>query len=288
MNSEKLKIYYRLTKPGIIYGNLLTTIGAFLYGSILRIDFSSFFGIALGTSLVIASGCVFNNYLDRDIDQHMKRTKRRALVTGAISDRAAITYATVLGTSGFVVLVAFTNTLTAVLGAVGLVSYAVIYTYAKRFTVHSTLIGTISGSIPPVAGYTAATNRLDTSAWILLSILVCWQMVHFYAISIYRRKEYAKAKIPLMSVVHGIWITKLQMVIYGTAFLFAIVSLAKFGYAGLFYLAIMGPLSLWWLLITISGLNALDNEAWARKIFFISLIITLAFSFCLGINAWVP
>lgn len=283
-----IKTYYNLTKPGIIRGNLIFTAGAFLYGSILHVHLLPFLGIILGTSLVIACGCVINNYFDRDIDVHMKRTNKRAMVTGAVSDRAAILFAAILGICGFATLITLTNPLTTALGAVGLISYASIYTYAKRHTVHSTLIGTVSGAIPPVAGYTAATNHLDASAWIIFGILISWQMVHFYAISIYRRKEYAKAKIPLMSVIYGVWVTKIQMVIYGAVFLLAIISLAKFGYAGLFYLAVMGPLALWWLLITISGLSADDDEAWGKKTFFISLIITLAFSFCLGINAWVP
>jgi protoheme IX farnesyltransferase len=284
----KLKTYYRITKPGIIYGNLMTTIGGFLYGAILEIQFGSLIAIVAGTGFVIASGCVFNNYLDRDIDQHMKRTKKRATVTGEISPRATLIYGSVLGVIGSLILAIFTNTLTTAIGAFGLVSYALIYTYVKKHSVHGTLVGTIPGALPPVAGYTAATNSLDMSAWIIFVILVLWQMVHFYAIAIFRRSEYKKAKVPVMSVVFGVWATKIQMLFYGVAFLIAVVALAWKSYAGLLYLAIMIPLSVWWLAVLFMGPWASESEAWARKVFFMSLLMLPAFSFALAINAWTP
>ena len=284
----KLRIYYRITKPGSIYGNLITTIGGFLYGSILHIHTVPLLGIMLGTSLVIASGCVFNNFLDRDIDKHMKRTQKRATVTGVISPRATLLYGAVLGVLGLLTLGIFTNALSTMIGAFGLVSYAIVYTYFKRHTVHGTLIGAIPGALPPLAGYTAATNQLDISAWLLFIILVMWQMVHFYAISIYRLKDYTEAKIPLMSVIYGVQATKLQMALYSCGFMAAVVSLAYFSYAGLLYLAIMLPLSLWWLAIIFIGLWTADSNAWARKVFFMSLILLPAFSLALALNAWTP
>ncbi len=286
--TSKLKPYYILAKPGIIYGNLITTTGGYLFGAILHIHIGSLLAILAGTGLIIGSGCVINNYLDRDIDQHMKRTNKRATVTGAISSRATLTYGSVLGVLGLLILANFTNPLSTAIGAFGLVSYAGVYTYFKRHTVHATLIGAIPGALPPVAGYTAATNHLDTSAWLLFAILVTWQMVHFYAISIYRLKEYKNAKIPLMSIVYGVKATKIQMVFYGTLFLLALVSLAKFSYAGLFFLAIMIPLALWWLAILVSGLKTIEHSAWARKVFFMSLLLLPAFSLALALNAWTP
>ena len=286
--AEKFRSYYQLAKPGIIYGNLLTTAGGFLFGAIMHINAWLLLVTLAGTALIIGSGCVLNNYIDRDVDAHMKRTKRRALVTGDIPLSHALVYATILGTSGITLLALFVNARTTWLGIIGLVGYVTFYTYAKRVTVHSTLIGTIPGAIPPVAGYTAATNRLDASALILFLILVSWQMVHFYAISIFRQKEYKAAKLPIMSVKYGVWATKLQILFYSGLFSLAIVSLAKWSYAGLFYLAVMFPLSVWWLVIAYSGLTAEDDAAWARKIFFISLFMLLAFSGTLALNAWMP
>src|SRR5438045_1263782 len=113
-----LKTYYNLTKPGIIYGNLVNTISGFLLACVLQETFSitRVLGVLGGTALVIACGCVVNNYIDRGIDQHMKRTKNRALVRGDISGRSALTFATVLGILGFIVLWRWTNTLTLIIG----------------------------------------------------------------------------------------------------------------------------------------------------------------------------
>lgn len=285
---QTVKAYYTLTKPGIIYGNLLTAVGGYLYGAILRPEPLQLVALMIGTACVIGSGCVVNNYLDRTIDKHMKRTKNRALVNGTIRNRNAIIFATLLGFIGVSVLLVFVNTLTAVLGLFGLFSYAYIYTFAKRVTVHGTLIGTLPGAIPPVAGYTAATGQLDLTAALLFLILVTWQMVHFYAISIYRFDEYKQAKIPLMPIVHGIATTKLQMLIYCCLFLLAIIGLAQYSYAGLMYVVVMCTLGLWWLLVVFSGLYTDDNEAWARKVFSMSLLVLTTFSFCLAINAWTP
>ena len=117
---ELLKTYYRLTKPGIIYGNLIVTAGGFLLASRGHIDLLLFFAVMGGTALVIASGCVFNNYIDRDIDKKMARTQKRALATGAVSGRSAILYASTLAVIGFVILVMGTNILALVMGANGL------------------------------------------------------------------------------------------------------------------------------------------------------------------------
>lgn len=285
---EYIKTYYQLAKPGIIYGNLLTTAGGFLFGAILRINLWTLLVTLAGTALIIGSGCVINNYIDRDIDAVMKRTKRRALVTGNVPVAYALIYAVVLGATGIALLAAFTNNTTTLLGITGLVTYTTLYTYAKRITVHSTLIGTLPGAIPPVAGYTAATNQLDVTALLLFLIMVCWQMVHFYSISIFRIKDYKAAKIPVMSVKYGVWVTKLQICVYGALFLLAVVALAKFSYAGLIYLAIMFPLSLWWIFNMFLGLWGDNDEAWSRKVFFISLLVLLIFSVSLAINAWLP
>jgi protoheme IX farnesyltransferase len=285
---EQLAAYYRLTKPGIIYGNLFTAAGGFLFGAITRVNIIALLMALVGMALVMGSACVINNYLDRDIDKIMKRTKRRALATGQIRPGSGVIYATVLAISGIAVLLLFTNVLTALLGIIGLISYAFIYTFAKRKTVHGTLIGTLPGALPPVAGYTAATGKLDSSALLLFIILVFWQMAHFYAIAIMSLKDYKAAKIPVMPAVYGIWITKVQLMMYTAAFLLSIVLLAKYSYAGVFYLAVMVPLSLWWLLVAVLGIWTKDDEPWARKIFYMSIFLLPAFGLMLSVNAWLP
>lgn len=283
-----IKTYYYLTKPGLIYGNLLTVIAGYLYGAILHPGFNQLIGVVIGSWLVMASGTVINNVRDREMDKHMKRTKSRALVVGAVTPRKAIIYALALLIIGIFILTLTTNTLTVILGIIGVITYAGIYTYAKSRTVHATLLGTIPGATPLLAGYAAATNRIDVSFWVLFAIMIFWQMVHFYAIAIFRQPEYKAAKVPVITVVSTIFTTKLLMSMFVSGYAFAILALARFGYAGLFYLAFMVPLSLWWLIVTVSGLWTEENTAWARKVFFMSLLMLPALCITLGLNAWTP
>lgn len=278
--------YYILTKPGIIYGNLFMLAGGYLYGARGVINFLSLVGAIAGTAFIIACGCVINNYIDRDIDTLMHRTSKRALVTGQISGRAALIYASFLGVIGFTILLLCTNQLTTLLGAIGLSSYAFIYTFSKRHTVHSTLIGTLPGALPPVAGYTAATNRLDSSALILFLIMVCWQMVHFYAIAIFRQKDYKRAGIPTMVNVHGARFTIAQMYVYVIGFVATVVGLWLYSYAGLLFMAIMLPLSLWWVYVVWQGLRAKDYTAWARQAFTWSLLLLPSLGAVLALSGW--
>lgn len=288
MNSTKVKTYYQLTKPGLIYGNVLTVIGGYLYGAILRPELLVLVGVVIGSALVMASGTVLNNIQDRHMDKHMRRTKNRALVTGEVTPQQASIYAAALAVAGISLLAIFTNWLTVYIGILGLISYAGIYTYAKSRTVHGTLIGTIPGATPPLAGYAAATDRIDASFWIIFAIMVCWQMTHFYAIATYRKKDYKAANVPVITVARGIFTAKLLMIFFGCAYLLGIITLAAVGYAGMLYLAIMVPLALWWLIIITSGLWTVEDEAWAKKVFFVSLLLLPAFCITLALNAWVP
>jgi protoheme IX farnesyltransferase len=144
--------YYRLTKPGIIRGNLLTVIGGFLLASKGVVDGWLLLQTVVGSTLVMASGCVFNNYLDQEIDAKMKRTQKRALVSGEISKRSALVFGVVLGVLGIATLIVFTNPVTVLVGMVGWFAYVVVYSIFKRRTRFGTLVGSVSGAIPPAGG----------------------------------------------------------------------------------------------------------------------------------------
>jgi protoheme IX farnesyltransferase len=282
------KAYYRLTKPGIIYGNLLTTAGAFLLASKWHIDFSLFLGVLAGTALVIASACVFNNYIDRGIDEKMARTSKRAIVTGKINGRGAITYASLLGVLGFSTLILFTNSLVVVIGLVAFFDYIVLYGITKRRSVHGTLVGTIAGSAPPVAGYCAVTDHFDSGALVIFLIMVCWQMVHFYAIAIRRSKDYKAAKIPVMPLVKGIESTKIQMLLYTAAFIASVIALSLLGYTGYTFAVVMAALGLVWLWKGLKSFKIKDNVAWAKHMFLFSLIVLLSFSVMMTVGSVLP
>jgi protoheme IX farnesyltransferase len=283
-----LKTYYRLTKPGIVYGNAVTVIAGFFLASRGDIDWVLLLEALGGISLVIASACVFNNYIDRDIDKKMARTKKRALASGNISAQAALSYAAILGAAGFSLLYFYTNLLTTLVAAVGFVFYVIFYGWAKRHSVHGTLVGSVSGAVPPVVGYCAVSNNLDTGAWLLFLIMVCWQMPHFYAIAIYRRDDYASAGLPVLPVSKGIKAAKIQIVAYVIAFVAATVLLWTNGYTGYTYLLVVLLMGGWWLRRGILGFSIKDDAAWARKMFFQSLIIITVFSAVLALDWWLP
>lgn len=274
---EVIKTYYWLCKPGIIYGNLLTAAAGFVVAAGRHIDFGLLAAVLAGTALIIASACVVNNYLDREIDKVMERTNWRALALGTIPPRNAFILAVILGFSGFAILVLWVNWLTVWVGVVGYIDYVIFYGWSKRHSWHGTLVGSVSGSAPVVAGYTAVTGHLDAGALILFLILTFWQMPHFYAIAIRRLKDYRAAKIPVLPAVHGIRATKIQMMVYIFLFLLAVLSLAVFGYAGAVYAAIMGVLALSWLARAAQGFRSSDNNQWAKKVFLYSLVLLPAF-----------
>ncbi len=283
---ERIKAYIGLTKPGIIRGNILTAAAGFFMAAQGSVNFVILGATIVGLGLIIASACVFNNYIDRDIDKKMARTKKRALVSGDISGTAALIYACILGITGTIILTMFVNSLATAMALFGLFAYVVIYGIAKRGTVHGTVIGSISGAVPPVVGYVAVTNQLDLGAYLLFLILVVWQMPHFYAIAIFRKNDYSAAHIPVLPIVKGIKATKFQILFYIIAFIVAVSLLTIYGYTGYAFLASMLLMSLWWLKLAFSGFGAPDDVLWARKVFGFSLLILLSFSVLVALDSF--
>lgn len=276
--------YYRLAKPGIVYGNAIAAIAGFLLASEGNPYLATFTGMLLGVSLVMASACVFNNYIDRDIDDAMARTKGRALVTGEISVRNALLYATVLGVVGVLLLAFLANALAAAVAAFGHFAYVVVYGYAKRKSVHGTVVGSISGAVPPVVGYTAVTNNIDGLAILLFLVLVFWQMPHFYAIAIFRLRDYKAASIPVLPAVKGMYHTKVEMLAYIIGFIFIAASLTFLGYTSYIYLLVVMLLGARWLQLGIQGFSAKDDALWARQLFKFSLLVLLGFCTAISLD----
>lgn len=234
--------------------------------------------VLLGSTFVVMSACAANNLTDRSIDNRMSRTSKRALVTGLLPARRVLILSLVLGVAGFVILAWGVNWLTFWLGVVGYLDYVWWYAWGKRHTPHSTLIGTISGAIPIMAGYTGAVGRLDSTALLLGLAMVFWQMVHFYAIGIFRRNDYAAANLPILPVARGVKSTQAQMLVYGFLFLGAILALATFGSLGVVFGLMVGGLGLYWVWQAVKGFSSVKPEAWARSLFSFSLIVLLVFA----------
>lgn len=244
-------------------------------------------GVALqgfiATAMVIAAGCVVNNILDRNLDRVMTRTKLRATATGNVSVPQAVIFAIILGGIGFGLL-ALTNTVTLALGMVGFVSYAFVYTYAKRYTVHHTLIGAVPGALPVVAGYTTLSGLIDTSALCLFFVVFVWQLPHFYAIGMYRRKEYARAAVPLLS--NRLKLSTMRWLIIITTGMYVAAT------AGLAISSLTIPAGVllvsagvwWWHAMFV---DEQPTDGWARTVFRHSLIVALALPLAMALNLFV-
>jgi protoheme IX farnesyltransferase len=283
------KRYLSVTKPGIIFGNLIATVGGFLLASQGQPDWQLLLATIAGVSLVVASGCAINNCIDRDIDARMARTRSRVLVTGAMSVRAALVHGLVLGLAGFACLARWTSTLTVVCVVFGFVVYVGVYSlWMKRSSVYGTLVGSLSGAVPPVAGYCAAAGHWDSGALILLVMFCLWQMPHSYAIAIFRFADYEQARIPVLPVVRGVSAAKRQIVAYILAFAIATVMLVVGGYAGYGYLVVACATSLWWLKMALAGKTTTDDRLWARQVFIFSIITITALSVTMAFDWQAP
>jgi protoheme IX farnesyltransferase len=279
-----MKEYINLIKPGITIGNATTAAAGFFLASKGVGDLSLLLAVLAGLVFVIGSACIFNNYLDRDIDLRMDRTRHRALPSLTVSTRNALILGVILAILGSFILWKFTNPVSTLMALIGFFVYVCIYTPIKRWTVYATLIGTVAGATSLVAGYTAVTNQFDLGAVFLFAIMIAWQMPHFYAIAIYRLDDYRLASIPVLPIKRGIKTTKLHMLFYVVVFIVATTLLTVYGFAGYFYLTVMLLLGLSWVWFCIRGFKTLDDKTWAYKMFRYSLVVLLIFSVMISIN----
>lgn len=193
--------YIELAKPRIVTMVLVTAaigfvLGAQGEGSMLVLCFT-----LIGTAMTAGGASVLNQYLERDCDLRMERTKRRPLPAGVVSPANALGYGLALVLGGVVLLVATVNLLTAFLGLLTAFLYVLVYTPMKRLSWLNTLIGAVPGAIPPLGGWAAATGRLDLGAWVLFGILFLWQHPHFYAIAWMFKEDYARGGFKMLPVI---------------------------------------------------------------------------------------
>lgn len=285
------KKYYSLTKPGVLYGNVITGVAGFLLaaGYFKTFQVGLFAATIIGMTLVIAAACVLNNVLDQDIDRLMERTKTRAVASGEINSLPATIFSVVLGFAGVAILALWVNWLVVGIGVFGFVVYVWLYgAFSKRRSIHGTLVGSISGAMPILAGYCAVSGQFDAAAILVFLALFFWQFPEFYSIAIYRQKEYAAAKVPVMSVVKGVKVTKVQIFIYTILFVISALLLTPLGYTGWIYFAGMGLIGLYWVWLGAQGLRAKNSDAWARRMFHFALTVLLTYSLLLAVGPLLP
>ncbi|ABX51512.1 protoheme IX farnesyltransferase [Shewanella baltica OS195] len=275
-----------MTKPGIIFGNLISVAGGFLLAAKGDVNLVLMLASLVGLSLVVASGCAINNCIDRDIDAKMQRTCKRVTVTGEIAVGNVLAFGLALGVLGFSILALFTNALALLFAVIGYIVYVGVYSlYMKRNSVYGTLVGSFSGAVPPVVGYCSVTGQMDMGAAILLLMFSLWQMPHSYAIAIFRFNDYAAANIPVLPVAEGMTKAKLHIVLYIAVFALVSALLPLAGYTGIAFMAVTCATSLWWLAMALKGYrHGVDMQRWARQVFGFSIITITALSVTMALD----
>ncbi|MFD0943219.1 heme o synthase [Savagea faecisuis] len=268
-----VKEFLALIKIGIVNSNLITTFtGLFLAFQFTNKSFLHSLDLLvltlLGTALIIAGSAAMNNWIDRDIDPLMTRTKERPTVTGRFDGKAVFTIAMVLIIAGELFLFSINN-VAGWLGVAGVVSYVVIYSmWSKRKHVSNTVVGSFSGAIPPLIGWAAVEPTLGFGAWALFLIMFAWQPPHFYALAMRRTEEYRAASIPMLPVVKGFKRTKISILGW-ILLLFPLPFLLK--ELGLGFILLATVLNIGWLILSVRGFKAKDDMKWATGMFVYSI-----------------
>ncbi|MGJ8679796.1 heme o synthase [Paraglaciecola sp.] len=234
---SSIKDYYEMTKPNVVLLLLLTALVGMCLASDTWISWQVLIAGLTGIGFLSSAAAVVNHVVDRRIDSQMARTFNRPVPKGKITPRKAIIFASILTILGYVILEIWVNRLTAVLTFAGLVGYAVIYTmYLKRATPQNIVIGGLAGAIPPLLGWTAVTGEIHAHALLLVLIVFTWTPPHFWALAIHREKDYARAKVPMLPVTHGVEFTKTSILLY--TILLCVVCLMPYviGMTGVIYL----------------------------------------------------
>jgi protoheme IX farnesyltransferase len=281
--------YWRLTKPKVVAVIVFTAIvGMFL--ATPRIPCLDLVLLAsTGIWLAAASAAALNQVLDRRVDAVMARTRRRPLPSGQLSEPGALAFAASLGAFSMLILTLWVNWLTALLTLASLIGYSVLYTvWLKHATPQNIVIGGAAGAAPPVLGWAAVTNSVDPNALLLFLMVFTWTPPHFWALAIARRAEYAKARVPMLPVTHGVAFTCTYILLY-TMLLALVTTLPYFtGMSGLPY--VMGVVALNVLFgQRVLALNAWPTAAAAMRAFRYSInYLLLLFTLLLVDHYWRP
>jgi protoheme IX farnesyltransferase len=230
--------FLELTKPKVSLMIVFTAVVGMVLASPGRVPLAALLFGGIGIALASASAAAFNHVLDRRIDAQMARTRNRPLPTGHMIGSQAVAFASLLGASSMLVLWFGVNPLTAALSFGSLIGYALVYTlWLKRATPQNIVIGGAAGAAPPILGWAAVTNHVDSQALLLFLIIFTWTPPHFWALAIARRDDYAKVGIPMLPVTHGIAFTRLQIVLYTILLVISTLLPYLTGMSGFIYLA---------------------------------------------------
>ncbi len=242
----------------------------------------------LGIGLLSAAAAVINHVVDSEIDSKMARTRHRPVAKGRLSKAHALTFAASIGIAGFIMLMVWANTLTAILTLFALVGYAFIYTsFLKRATPQNIVIGGLAGAMPPLLGWVSETNQMAAAPWLLVMIIFTWTPPHFWALAIARKSDYERAKIPMLPVTHGIDFCKTCVVAYSVLLALVCVMPYLIGMSGGIYLVGACALNSVFMYKAIKLKFAANNDK-AMDLFRFSIVHLMVLFVILFIDKWLP
>ena len=275
--------YLELTKPKVVVLMLITSLVGMFLATRAGVPWTVLLFGNLGIGLCAGAAAAVNHVVDRRIAALMARTHKRPLAEGRVAPAPALLFALLLAVLGMVLLLTFTNPLTAWLTLASLLGYAVVYTsFLKRATPQNIVIGGLAGAAPPLLGWVAVSGHLSAEPLLLVLIIFAWTPPHFWALAIHRKAEYAKADIPMLPVTHGEHYTKVHILLY-TCVLLA-VSLLPFAIhmSGPLYLAcalLLGLRFLQWAWVLYRGvrphaaIKTFKYSVWYLFLLFIALLV---------------
>lgn len=279
--------FIELCKPRIALLVLVTTFTGMWLASNGAIALDLVILTLLGTGLASAASGAFNNYVDREVDKQMARTRTRALPSSRLHPQQALWLGVMLSLWSFAILFYLVNPLTAYLAAGTTFFYVVIYTmWLKRSSPLCTEIGGVAGALPPVIGWAAVTNNIGWPALVMFLIMFIWQPPHFWALALLRADEYRQAKLPMLPVVSGKRATKIRMLLYTLALVPVSTAMYWLELVGPTYLILALALGITYLILTIDFARKPITHQSTRRLFGFSILyllglFTLIFVDCL-------
>jgi protoheme IX farnesyltransferase len=246
---DAIRAYVALTKPRIIELLLVTTVPTMLVAERGMPSLWLIVATLVGGTLSAASANTINCYIDRDIDERMRRTSRRPLPAHRVEPAAALRFGLILGVAGFAWLWGFVNLLSAVLATGAILFYVFVYTIGlKRRSTQNIVIGGAAGAVPVLVGWAAVRGKLEIPALVLFAIIFYWTPPHFWALSIRYADDYRAAGVPMLPVVRGRRETSHQILYYTLLLVAVTLLLFPAGRMGLIYLGtalVLGAAFIW-------------------------------------------
>ncbi|MDH3607886.1 MAG: heme o synthase [Gammaproteobacteria bacterium] len=265
-----------ICKPRITLLVLVTTFTGMWLAASTTLEFDLILFTLLGTGLASAASGAFNNYVDREVDKLMARTRMRALPSSRLHPQQALWLGVMLSLWSFAILFYLVNPLTAILVQATTFFYIVIYTiWLKRSSSLCTEIGGIAGAMPPVIGWAAVTNEIGWPALMMFLIMFIWQPPHFWALALLRKDEYRQAKLPMLPVTHGDQATKTRMLLYTIALIPTSLAMYWLQLVGPTYLVLASILGITYLVLTIDFARKPITHKSSKKLFGFSILYLL-------------